>query len=345
MKIPQFQIVSAAVVLGIAFAVPYSMAVVNLSPSPPMSRLFALVSNAAKEIPSGYGASPYSLGLETPPPAQHPKGLSISVSPPFAFPATKSLLRLQPEASLKIPGGGTGPKALAYAVSLPPAPSRFSTPPGQNMRLPLCGMDRARAVATMTRMVVEGLLDGSLDPRSPQWRPQLADLIANPTKNINPDTVFQLLLAGCEGIDDSARMTVAENWARRFDSGKYQGEVTYAGARYLFNSGNYAETVSRCAAVEKSTPVLAVRAMLLRALSEAYAGDMKQSHRTLAAIKKNHSESPEMPEVRYMEAWLALQEMREDEAKAILKSIVHNTPKSTAATKAAKILESLEVTE
>jgi len=46
-----------------------------------------------------------------------------------------------------------------------------------------------------------------------------------------------------------------------------------------------------------------------------------------------------------MEAWLALQEMREDEAKAILKSIVHNTPKSTAATKAAKILESLEVVE
>lgn len=247
-----------------------------------------------------------------------------------------------PEMSLETPSASLGSKRLSLANVSFLARSAFSVSE-LNLKLPLCGIDPEFAQTTAARMVLTGLLDRSLDQRLPQWRPLLADLIANPKRNINSDTVFQLLLSGCEGIDEFARMKVAENWAYRFESGKFYGEITLAVARRLFDSGKYAEAALKCSSVKEGSPILAVRAMILKALSETYSGDIKKAYRTLDEAKTDYADSPEMPEVHYIEAWLALQDMRIDEAKSILKSIVQNSPRSPAALKAEKTLQSLEM--
>ena len=194
------------------------------------------------------------------------------------------------------------------------------------------------------KIVFEGLLDGTLDSTKPEWRPHLACLLSNPQR-LNPDTIFSLLVTTCEGVDDSARLAHLEKWSREYETGQYAGTILFFCAQRFFNAGDYRETSTRCTIIEKDYPELAVRALLLRALSEAYAGDMKKAHAILDTITSGHPDSPDLPEVRYMEAWLALQEMHEESAKAILKSITYNYPDSPAATKAATILNSLESPE
>lgn len=205
-----------------------------------------------------------------------------------------------------------------------------------------CGIPAGLARDSSAKMVVEGLLDGSLDPSDAQWRPHLAHLMASPESVASYDTLYKLFIAGCGSGSESEKIEVAEKWASRYDSGKYAGEIAFSAARRCFNSGDYAGASSLCDTIIKVNPGLAVRAMLLKALASAYAGNATLAQSIIIEAKNKYPDSPEMPEVRYMEAWMALQAAREDDAAAILNGILRDTPDAPAAEKARRILATLE---
>lgn len=202
--------------------------------------------------------------------------------------------------------------------------------------LPAVDADRIAAV-----LAYEGMQDGSENPTDPKWRPFLAELVAHPPRDIDADAVYQLLLAGFEGDDDDARMRLAEAWAARHDGGRYAGDIAYASLRAVFNAGDYRSVYRRAETVAAAHPGFAVRAMLLSVLADGYELENARAKATLAALKESHADSPEYPEILYMEAWLALETFREGEAKAILHRILRDHPSSAAARKATQILEAL----
>ena len=311
-----------------------------------MLRLAAAVHATIGRADSGFNASRFTLPRVSTPSAQDqpPRRVPLLAQVPAASVFRPLTCGAIPDRFLS----GSGDLPLRGAAltlpAIPPGNASSAAPPlrGAALALPAVGMAQARARLVAAKLVLDSLLDGSLDAKSPEWRPHLAWLMETPEAGAAPEIVFSLLLAGCEGVDDGARMTVAENWARRHDGGRFSGAVAYACARHLFNSGHYDQAAARCAAIAQADAAFAVRAMLLKILSEAYAGDLALAKRTLGEAKSRHADSPEMPELRYLEAWIALQEMRLVEAKAILGAIVRDTPAAPAAAKATQVLESLE---
>lgn len=191
------------------------------------------------------------------------------------------------------------------------------------------------------RIVRDGLADGTLNPRNPAWRPHLVRLLAAAGASPDAEVLFTTLLAGCAGADDMARLAVVESWAARFEEGRHAETVAHAAARFAFSSGDYAGASRRCASIASAYPASADRAMLLQALSEAYAGNRAEALRLLAGLRKQLPDSPSVPEARLLEAWLALQDLRNDDAAAILRDIVATAPKSPAAAKASQMLSDL----
>ena len=179
------------------------------------------------------------------------------------------------------------------------------------------------------------------NPTDPKWRPYLAELIANPLPDVDSDQAYQLLLAGFEGVDDAARMCLAEAWAARHDGGRYAGAVAYASLRAIFNAGDYADVHRRAEAVAAAHPAFAVRAYLLSVLADGYLYENGRAKATLARLKTETAGTPDEPEVLYMEAWFALETFREGEAKSILHRILRDHPASAAARKAREILDAL----
>lgn len=207
--------------------------------------------------------------------------------------------------------------------------------------LPNLNLSDDEAATLLSNIVLSGLLDGSLNSSNPEWRPHLAHLLENP-KTKDADTVFSLLLAACADNTDMVKMMRALEWAEAHESGRFFGIIRYFCARRHFLNGDYEQALSFCVLIERDNPAHTVKAMLLRALTLAHKGDTKGAHAVLTAIDTDYPESDEIPEVRYMEAWLALQDMREDEAKTILKAIITNHPRTSAAWRADRILKSLE---
>lgn len=244
-----------------------------------------------------------------------------AVSAPLAYPAAVSIvdLRISPNRSM------TGHLPVRHDLAC----SRAAGIP----------YDTARMIAA--KIVFDGLMDGSLDLADPQWRPYLVHLIANPAGGAGNEAAFKFLLSGCGGGNEADRIAVAEKWVSQYKSGMYAGDVLYFVARRHFNSGDYARCIATADALAASSPHLGVRAGLLAALAKAYLGDMPGAHAAVREAREKYPDSDEIPETRYMEAWLALQELREADARAILEEIIRDTPEAPAAEKAGKILEAL----
>ena len=136
-------------------------------------------------------------------------------------------------------------------------------------------------------------------------------------------------------------MRLAEAWAARHDGGRYAGDIAYASLRAVFNAGDYRGVYRRAEAVAADHPDFAIRAKLLSVLADGYELENARAKATLATLKESYADSPEYPEILYMEAWLALETFREGEAKAILHRILRDHPSSPAARKATQILEAL----
>ena len=225
--------------------------------------------------------------------------------------------------------------ALAYPpVSRPPVDER-------RVIVLLGGLPADRADQIAALLAYEAMQEGAENPTDPRWRPSLAQLVAHPPRDIDADAVYQLLLAGFEGVDDDARMRLAEAWAARHDGGRYAGDIAYASLRAVFNAGDYRGVYRRAEAVAAAHPDFAVRARLLSVLADGYELENARAKATLEALKADYADSPEYPEILYMEAWLALETFRDGEAKAILHRILRDHPSSAAARKAAQILEAL----
>ncbi len=338
--------VALAAALSAAFAAAPGRADERLAPVPPMLRLTSAIHATIGREDPGFDAHLRILPRVSTPSAPGRPLRSIRLL--AQAPAATSIRPLNCGALPSHFVSGSGdllPRGAALPLpAIPPGNASSAASPlrGAALALPVVGMAQARARLVAAKLVLDSLLDGSLDAKSPEWRPHLAWLMETPEAGAAPEVVFSLLLTGCEGVDDGARMTVAENWARRHDGGRFSGAVAYACARHLFNSGLYDQAAARCVAIAQADAAFAVRAMLLKILSEAYAGDLALAKRTLGEAKSRHADSPEMPELRYLEAWIALQEMRLVEAKAILGAIVRDTPAAPAAAKATQVLESLE---
>ena len=207
--------------------------------------------------------------------------------------------------------------------------------------LPSVGITTEHAQQIQTRIVYSGLMDGSLNPRSPEWRPYLASMLDKPETK-NPDSIFSLILAGCAGNAEPARIALAQKWAQEHENGRFSGTMDFFVARHYFLSASYPEAIRRAGLVAKQHPELAVKALLLNALAEAHNGKTKNASSIIKDILKKYPDSPDIPEIRYMEAWLALQEWRNEEAKKLLKAIVADYPSTPTATKAEQMLTTLE---
>jgi len=273
--------------------------------------------------------------------------LSPSSALPFqAFPGITPLDFLTGPVftDLAAPGLPTAANALpldgGFTAPVPGADGAYPLIRPQ-VALPFIGVTQEHAERMMSRLVLTGVMDGSLIPRSPEWRPYLAYLLDRPDTR-DPDTVFSLLLAGCAGNAAPARIALAQGWARDHDGGRFSGAVDLFAARHFFFLSDYPEAIRRAKLVAERHPGLAVKALLLHALSEAHSGNAKAASAVIRNILDAHPDSPEIPEIRYMEAWLALQALQAADAKRMLAAIIADYPRTPTAEKAAKMLTTLE---
>ena len=206
--------------------------------------------------------------------------------------------------------------------------------------LPTVGVTREFAESLQARMAYDGIMDSSLNPRNPELRPHLAHLLGSPGR-LDPDAVFALILSGCAGSTESARIELAQKWAREYEDGRFSGIIDLHATRYYFFLGNYPETIRRAGLVSEQHPDLTVKAMLLRVLAEAHTGKIKEAAGIIRDIAQKYPDSPDLPEIRYMEAWLALQDWQTEDAKNVLMSIIRDYPRTPTAAKAEKMLTAL----
>lgn len=307
------------------------------------------LSRAAVETPprAGIGPRPSAGSVATAlPPARgiaHRRSLREPSEPASASPPRTPLLVASSPAPSGAPrrasDAGSIRERVRAALAYPPV----SRPPVDERRVIvlLGGLPADRADQIAALLAYEAMQEGAENPTDPRWRPSLAQLVAHPPRDIDADAVYQLLLAGFEGVDDDARMRLAEAWAARHDGGRYAGDIAYASLRAVFNAGDYRGVYRRAEAVAAAHPDFAVRARLLSVLADGYELENARAKATLEALKADYADSPEYPEILYMEAWLALETFREGEAKAILHRILRDHPASAAARKAAQILEAL----
>lgn len=215
----------------------------------------------------------------------------------------------------------------AWSASLP-APALVPLPPG------FAG--RAKA-----RLVRDGLTDGTLNPRSPEWRPHLAFLLDETPFSTEASPLFELLLAGCAGHDARARLANLETWARGHLDGRYAGVVTYHAARQAFDAADFPGCIRRCETLARQPGETAARALMLLALAQVQTGDFAAARQQLSTLARDHAASEALPESRFLLAWIALQEQQPGAAADLLRDLVARYPGTPAAAKAAATLESL----
>ena len=324
--------------------------------------------------PTTAAPPPVNMGLA---PLQHvaqpPPRVALPPPPPTPLPAPAASLPVNMEIALlpcltrvlprmdlpEAPVADAAPGSLAaVALDLPLATAgvyalhgdAITAVPGAGgdyplkrpqVALPVAGLTAEQWERAMARLVLEGLTDGSLNPRSPEWRPYLASMLGRPETR-DPDTVFSLILAGCAGNADPARLALAQKWAQEHEGGRFSGTVDLFAARHFFFLGSYPEAIRRAGLVAKQHPGLAVNALLLTALAEAHSGNTAAAAATVRNVLNAYPDSPDIPEIRYMEAWLALQDRQAEDAKRLLAAIVADYPRTPTATKAAKMLATLE---
>jgi hypothetical protein len=321
-----------------AFAVAFML----FTPSRPVL-LAAPVPVASQSIPSATLAAPPPPPSDATPAVRSLTVLSPSLPVMSAIPLANAPLfdAASPGVRSLAVVSGTPPVSSALRLASPDPPrATVSRPFRLSVRSPIGGSSFAAIV--QARLVRDGLADGSLTARSPEWRSKLAPLL-----EVEPENavhVLELMLASCAGATDRARLATAENWARTFEGGRFSGAVAHAAARRAFDRGELDNAISRCGSLAADHPAFADRALLLQALARAHGGDFVSALAALATLRADHPGSPLVPEARFMEAWIALQDNRPADARAILSETVTTHRGSPAADKASKLLATLEDT-
>lgn len=313
----------------------------TMAPKGPSRPIPASVGNAAGLSPFPVSISPMvALALNL-----VPNGPSRSIPAPIGNSSRPALspISITPSAALSVAMMPNGPLRV---IREPAGLAGRLVPSASSSRYALSGFPAISipqnfSALAAARLVRDALADGSLNPRNPAWRPYLALLLSG-TNGIDAEALFAVFLNGCAGHDDRAKLATAEAWAEKFENGRFSATLTYCAARYAFVSGDYPASLVRCERIIADHPEIADRAMLLLALAQAQSGDLSRSLLTLQSFRKLYPKSIAAPEARFMEAWIALQELRNEEAIAIFHEIVTEDPKAPAAVKANRMLASLE---
>ena len=318
------------------------------------------LSIAAPALPPLGGRSPAISALTIPAPPPGPSAPSFDVRSPVPPPAPPiSAIDVRspaPPPAPPIPSFGVPPPVVARPPAFRTAAllSSLEAPPPLR-RPPDVSASRLCAVQNLApallapspdvgairgRLVFEGVRDGQLDPRLPSSRLPLAVLAANPGR-FRRDDVFLALLKTFPGADAPSRIAAAEAWAAEQD-GAVAREVSLLAVRRHFLDGRYGQAVAGADRVAARFPDIAGRANLVKAFALAQSGDYAAASSILASAADDPRFASDRAEIRFMQAWIAIEEDRRGDASAILRRILADHPWSPFAPRARQALALLE---
>ncbi len=194
----------------------------------------------------------------------------------------------------------------------------------------------------IARNVFDAVRAGQLPARNPALRPDLVTLLAATAFTPEGYHVFETILLGCAGRNDTARLDLLAQWAASHQEGVHADLLGYYGAFHLHTTGERAGAIRACRDLADNSPALADRALLLLALAHSQAGKLTDARATLGELDRRFASSPVAAEGLYLQAWLCLQEGNREAASALLRRITSTYPKSPTASKARDALSALE---
>lgn len=194
----------------------------------------------------------------------------------------------------------------------------------------------------IARNVFDAVRAGQLSARNPALRPDLVTLLAATAFTPEGYHVFETILAGCAGRNDTARMELLAHWAARHQGGIHADLLGYYSAFHLHTTGERAGAIRTCRDLADNSPALADRALLLLALAHSQAGKLTDARATLGELDRRFASSPVAAEGLYLQAWLCLQEGNREAAATLLRRIASNYSQSPTASKARDALSALE---
>ena len=204
------------------------------------------------------------------------------------------------------------------ATPFPPAPGGAQSARLLSLSVPLAPPS-CDAAAINGRLVFEGIRDGLVNPRLPSSRAPLAALLPSPGRHARDD-VFAALLATFPGPDAPARIKAAEAWAATCGDDAVEREIAFLSVRRLFLDGRHGLAVAKADSVAARFPDLAGRAGVVKAFALAQSGDCAAAARTLSRFEKDPRFLADRAEIRFMQAWIAIEEDHRADAASILRA-------------------------
>lgn len=229
-------------------------------------------------------------------------------------------------------------KAHIPALSVKGVPCAVKNPPVVVVRsVPeprLAALESAES-----RLVFEGLDDGTLSPRLPKWRPFLLDMLAGRRPAPDFDRAFSLLLATFPGSDTAAKTSALLKWVRELPCEKDSADVCRALTRSYIAAGEYDLAIQAADTMEAFWGGYRPNALYLKGHAHAFAGRFAEARRCLDDALALNPTGASLARILYLQAWMLLQEGDTSTAAAILKDIVSRHPATKYARQARQILE------
>lgn len=231
-------------------------------------------------------------------------------------------------------------KAHIPALSVKGVPCAVKNPPVVVVRtvpeLRLAALESAES-----RLVFEGLDNGTLSPRLPKWRPTLLDMLSGRRPAPDFDRAFEFLLATFPGNDSAAKTSALLKWTRTLPRAKDSADVYRALTRHYIAAGEYDLAVQAAGAMEAFWGGYRPNALYLKGHAHAFAGRFTEARRCLDDALALNPAGASLARILYLQAWMLLQDGDTKAAAAILRDIVSRHPSTKYARQARQILEGL----
>ena len=201
----------------------------------------------------------------------------------------------------------------------------------------------ANADSEFSRFVYMGLMDESLNQRSPKWRPVLLDMLVNTPPNVDFDIVFTYLISSFPGGGDDDKIHSLFKWLKKFrpGDGKLLGDALRALTRRHISAGRYEEAVASANEMSLVRPDYTLRSHSLKAYAYAFSGEYVKAVAEISQGRRMNPPPAEKNRLDFLSAWILLQEGRVDEAVPLLRRISVGVS-GEFSSRAKIILESLE---
>ena len=253
------------------------------------------------------------------------------------FPDAMSIPPLRESPVFSVVGNGVGVPALkpdAVPVASRDGPCISSC----GVR---CLADGA-AEGILAGIVFDGLSDGTLPARLPEWRSILLDMLAGRVPTRDFDRAFDLLLGTFPGSDAEGKAAALLKWAARLPIAKDSADVCRALTRHRITVGEYDLAVESADAMTGYHAGYLPNALYLKAHAHAFAGRFDEARQCLAKALELNPVGAAHARILYLQAWMFIQEGDIQAASALLRDIVSRHPSTKYAKQARSILVSLE---